>query len=66
VQRAGRAGDGWIQYAALLLGLAGIFNLIDGIVALTRSKFYVAGARYVFSDLRTWGWIVLVLVLGAR
>ena len=57
----GRAGGGWIQYAAVLLGLAGIFNLIDGIVALTRSKFYVADARYVFSDLRTWGWIVLVL-----
>jgi hypothetical protein len=58
---SGRAGSGWIQYAALLLVLAGTFNLIDGIVALTRSKFYVAGARYVFSDLRTWGWIVLVL-----
>jgi hypothetical protein len=43
-----------------MLGLAGLFNLIDGIVALSRAKFYVAGASYVFSDLRTWGWIVLV------
>src|ERR1700751_1483729 len=44
-----------------MLGLVGIFNVIDGIVALSRSKFYVAGAHYVFSDLRTWGWIVLVI-----
>ena len=58
---SGRAGSGWIQYAAFLLVLAGTFNLIDGIVALARSRFYVAGATYVFSDLRTWGWIVLVL-----
>jgi hypothetical protein len=57
----GRAGSGWILYATVLLGLVGIFNLIDGIVALSRSKIYVAGDRYVFSDLRTWGWIVLVL-----
>jgi hypothetical protein len=51
---------GWISYATLMLGLAGMFNIIDGIVALTRSKFYVAGASYVFSDLHTWGWIVLI------
>lgn len=53
-------GSGWITYASLMLGLAGMFNVIDGIVALSKSKFYVAGATYVFSDLRTWAWIVLI------
>ena len=57
----GPKGASWITYASLMLGLAGIFNVVDGIVALARSKFYVANATYVFSDLRTWGWIVLVL-----
>jgi len=33
----------------------------DGLVALADSKFYVAGAVFVWSDLRTWGWIVLAL-----
>jgi hypothetical protein len=56
-----RAGSGWIRFAVVMLAVAGSFNVIDGIVALTRSRFYVAGATYVFSDLRTWGWIVLVL-----
>jgi hypothetical protein len=57
----GDAGFGWITYAAVMLGLAGTFNVIDGIVGLSKSKFYVADASYVFSDLRTWSWIVLVL-----
>ena len=52
---------GWLVFAALMLGLAGAFNIIDGIVALSKSKFFVQDATYVFSDLRTWGWIVLGL-----
>src|SRR3954469_2957278 len=54
-------GGGWLSFAAIMLGLAGIFNLIDGILAISTSKVYVAGAKFVFSDLRTWGWIILVL-----
>jgi hypothetical protein len=56
-----RHGHGWVVFAALMLFMAGVFNVIDGLVALADSKFYVAGAVYVWSDLRTWGWIVLAL-----
>jgi hypothetical protein len=55
------AGAGWITFATVMLGVAGTFNVIDGIVGLARSTFYVAGASYVFSDLRTWSWIVLAV-----
>jgi hypothetical protein len=44
-----------------MLGLAGILSVIDGIVALSRSRFFTANATYVFSDLRTWGWITLII-----
>ena len=54
-------GEGWRLFAAIALGLGGILAVIDGIVALAKSSFYVAGAHYVFSDLRTWGWIVLAV-----
>ena len=54
-------GAGWIVYAAIMLGLAGILSVIDGIVALSKSTFYTANAHYVFSDLRTWGWIILAI-----
>jgi len=55
------AGTGWLAFAGMMLGLAGTFNFIDGILALTNSKVFTANAVYVFGDLRTWGWIVLVL-----
>jgi hypothetical protein len=55
------AGTGWLAFAAIMLGFAGTFNSIDGILALVNSKVYTANATYVFSDLRTWGWIVLFL-----
>jgi hypothetical protein len=54
-------GAGWVTFAAVMLGLAGAFNFFDGILALSKSRFYTADATYVFSDLNTWGWIILVL-----
>ena len=51
---------GWVSFAAIMLVLGGVFGLIDGIVAVSKSSFYVAGAQFVFSDLNTWGWIVMV------
>jgi hypothetical protein len=54
-------GAGWLVFASAMLGLAGILAVIDGVVALSKSKFYVADATYVFSDLRTWGWITLII-----
>jgi hypothetical protein len=54
-------GVGWLLFAATMLGLAGILTVIDGIVALSRSKFFVGSQTYVFSDLRTWGWLMLLV-----
>jgi hypothetical protein len=54
-------GVGWLTFAAVMLGFAGTFNFIDGIVALSKSKFYAHGAVFVFSNLHTWGWIILLL-----
>jgi hypothetical protein len=30
-------------------------------LAIGKSKVFVADAEYIFSDLRTWGWIILFL-----
>ncbi len=54
-------GSGWVAFAAIMLGLAGAWNIIDGILAVSRSKVYAPNSTYVFSDLRTWGWIVLIV-----
>jgi hypothetical protein len=54
-------GAGWLAFAAIMLGFAGLLGFIDGLVAITKSSFYVANAQFVFSDLNTWGWILMVV-----
>jgi hypothetical protein len=54
-------GFGWLLFAATMLGLAGVLSIFDGIAALSKSSFYAANAHFVFSDLRTWGWFMLVV-----
>ena len=56
-----RRGEGWVMFAAIMLGFAGVFGFIEGILAISSSKIYTANATYVFSDLHTWGWIVTIL-----
>jgi hypothetical protein len=58
---ADTSGVGWVVFASILLFIAGTWNFIDGILAVASSHVYVAGAHFVFSDLKTWGWIVLLL-----
>jgi len=52
--------SGWIIFAGSMLMVIGILNGIYGIAAISNSVFFVNDARYVFSDLNTWGWILLV------
>ena len=61
--RAASRGEGYgmVVFAAVLLGMLGIFNLIDGIAAVARSSVFIGNAHYVFGDLRTWGWVALIL-----
>jgi hypothetical protein len=59
--RRGGEGFGLIIFACVLLFTVGCFNLIDGIVAITRSHVFVANAHYVIGDLRAWGWTALIL-----
>jgi hypothetical protein len=54
-------GTGWLTFAATMLGLTGTFNVIDGIMALSRSRFFSSTAVYAFSDLKTWAWITLIV-----
>jgi hypothetical protein len=53
-------GRGLVGFASILLVVIGCFNMIDGIAAIINSKIYLAGARYVWGDLRAWGWFTLI------
>ena len=54
-------GSGWLVFCGTMLAIVGTLNIIGGIAAISNSKFYVHGAKYVFGDLKTWGWIVLLI-----
>jgi hypothetical protein len=60
-ENAARHGAGWIGFSAIMLGLAGLWNVLEGIAAIANSRVYVGEEKFIFSDLQTWGWIVLVL-----
>ena len=54
-------GVGWVLFSAIVLGFVGVWAFFEGMLAIFESKVYVASATFVFSDLRTWGWIVMIL-----
>src|SRR5512142_2684299 len=53
-------GQGRIAFASVVVAIVGIFNLIYGIAAVANAHVFVAGAHYVWGDLRFWGWATLI------
>jgi magnesium-transporting ATPase (P-type) len=56
--------SGWVVFAAVMLFVVGVLNVIWGIAAIGDSSFFVQDQKYIFSNLNTWGWITLVLGIG--
>jgi hypothetical protein len=55
---------GFILFAAIMMIMAGFFQLLAGLVAIFENEFYVATRDYVFQfDATTWGWIHLLVGL---
>ena len=54
-------GYGLVLFAGVLLLVFGFWYLIYGIAAIAQSHVFVANAHYVFGNLRTWGWITLII-----
>lgn len=62
---------GWIWFAAIMMILVGVFNLIVGLFALLNGDFYVQTRnQVVMFNLTGWGWLhlilgILLIVVGA-
>ena len=54
-------GRGLLIFAMSMMAIAGTWAVIEGVAAISGSKVFTESAVFVFSDLRTWGWIVLLL-----
>ncbi|MFE1954670.1 MULTISPECIES: DUF7144 family membrane protein [Streptomyces] len=56
------AASGLTVFAAVLLMIAGVLDLLRGIMAIAEDDVYVTTPNYIFQfDLTGWGWIQLVL-----
>ena len=56
-------GYGLVLFASILLVVVACFNVIQGIAAIANSHVFTAHAHYVFANLRTWGWITLIIAI---
>jgi hypothetical protein len=66
--RADQATSGWavgfILFAGIMMIMVGIFQALQGLVAIFENEFYVATRNYLFQfDATAWGWIHLLLGL---
>jgi hypothetical protein len=50
------------MFAAVLLIIAGVLNIVYGIAAISEANFFTAGGtHYVFWDLNAWGWVAVIV-----
>jgi hypothetical protein len=66
--RADRETSGWavgfILFAAIMMIMVGVFQALQGLIAIFENEFYVATRNYLFQfDATSWGWIHLLLGL---
>jgi hypothetical protein len=54
-------GYGWVVFSGVMIMIAGVLNFIYGIAAIGKSQFFVANTHFIISDLKTWGWIVMLI-----
>lgn len=54
-------GSGRVVFAAVLLLIAGLINVVYGIGAIDGANVFVGDTRLVISDLSTYGWLLILL-----
>ena len=54
---------GWIMFGSLMMMMLGSFHVVQGLVALFRSEYYLVGRNGLVIDIdyTAWGWAHLVL-----
>lgn len=65
------AWTGWVAFAGIILILAGLFHVIEGLVAVFNRGYYLvtSSGLVVSVDFNVWGWVqfglgVLAIVIG--
>jgi len=56
-------GESWITFAGILIVVLAVVNVIWGIAAISKSAFFVGDTKLIFDNIKTWGWIMLLVGL---
>jgi hypothetical protein len=66
--RAARGGEtsgwavGFVLFAAIMMIMVGVFDALQGLIAIFQNEFYAVTRNYLFKfDATTWGWIHLIV-----
>jgi hypothetical protein len=63
-QEPSSAAIGWSVFAATVLMMMGVFQMLVGLAAVVKQEFFVVGDEYLFEfDVSAWGWIHLLVGL---
>jgi hypothetical protein len=54
-------GAGRVTFAGVLLLIVGTLNVVYGIGALDDANIFVGETRYIFTNLHTMGWVLIIL-----
>ncbi len=54
-------GAGRVLFAAIVLLIVGTLNIIYGIGALDSANIFVNDQRFIFTNLNTLGWVLIIL-----
>ena len=56
---------GWLSFAGIVAFVVGVFNVMDGLVALFRNDYYLVTSQDILVfNFTAWGWIWLILGLA--
>jgi hypothetical protein len=58
-RRASR-GQGWAAFAATMVLIVGVFNVIYGLAAIIEDDYFIAD-ELLFGDLSLWGWVHVLI-----
>jgi hypothetical protein len=56
-------GTGRVLFAGIMLTMLGFLNIIYGIGALDDANIFVNDTRYIFDNLNTLGWVLIIVGL---
>jgi hypothetical protein len=54
-------GAGWVMFASIMLAIAGIWNVIQGILGIAEANIVGGEQAFVFSDVKLWGWVIMIV-----